>query len=576
MKHAWLYALAVMAGLSHHPAAAQTVPAYTFVDLGTLRGKFTLATGINASGQISGYGYFEAASSTSGPYSINNRAFRITPNGGNWFLPDSNGYNTLMQVFTLDSTHQYSEGHAINAGGGVAGQMLGDGYTTPQNAFYGSPAGAGSPVSSSHSWSWAINDLGSIAGSIFPNKGGEQPTLWRLVNGSFTATNLNIPNGHAKGVNNLDQVCGSDGNIGVPYLWLPSSAYGLPAGKNLLGTFGGTTGEASAINNAGQIVGSAADSASVGHGFFWTPATDTSGFGTPGQLLDLGTDCSPVTVNNPLNGQPLLIAGAFAGNQRENRAFVWDSTLRQVRDLNTLVVNPPARGMFEARGVNASGQIVGNYNYYDPTTNTSYNRPCLLLPNSTLPDTAAAPAPVTGLNAAAPDSNTINLAWMDNASDENGVKIDRSTDGASFTQVGSAAADAKTFSDPTVIQAMAYTYRVSAFNVKGYAPFSEVTVSTPGSPLTLTNRVPGVISASSLKARWGNNSNVQTGVVVEWSKSSSFATTLGSATVGGAATEYTFTGLTKNTTYYVRVKAQRTGYPDSLYSAITSATTATR
>jgi hypothetical protein len=65
-------------------------------------------------------------------------------------------------------------------------------------------------------------------------------------------------------------------------------------------------------------------------------------------------------------------------------------------------------------------------------------------------------------------------------------------------------------------------------------------------------------------------------VVVEWSLSSTFATTLGSTTVAGTATEYIITGLTKITTYYVRVKAQRAGWSDSPYSAITSNTTLRR
>src|SRR5689334_21700852 len=83
-------------------AASQTVPAYTFVDLGTLRGHSTVVTGINNAGQICGWGYYDATTSAY-PYNYNARAFRITHLDTDndsvpdtWNVPNASGDNTLM------------------------------------------------------------------------------------------------------------------------------------------------------------------------------------------------------------------------------------------------------------------------------------------------------------------------------------------------------------------------------------------------------------------------------------------------------------------------------------------------
>src|SRR5205085_1569706 len=150
--------------------------------------------------------------------------------------------------------------------GAVAGQMLYDGYSTPQNPLYGAPDLTGIRVTTTHAWAWAINDAGNVAGEYWPNKGGEYAGLWRLVNGSFNLTTIGP--GQCRGLNNLDQAAGHDGNGGGnPWIWLPAPAYGLPAGKTYLST----VGTSRAINDRGQIAG--ADGS--GNAMLWTPPTDT-------------------------------------------------------------------------------------------------------------------------------------------------------------------------------------------------------------------------------------------------------------------------------------------------------------
>src|SRR5207248_6053466 len=109
---------------------------------------------------------------------------------------------------------------------------------------------------------YGINDAGDVVGIEYLS-----PTaayLWRLANVQYTATALPMPAGSngagAQSVNNSDQVVGwVNSPANASFLWLPSAAYGLPQGTNILS--GITTNVSSyatqgpAINDAGIIRG---------------------------------------------------------------------------------------------------------------------------------------------------------------------------------------------------------------------------------------------------------------------------------------------------------------------------------
>ena len=90
--------------------------------------------------------------------------------------------------------------------------------------------------------------------------------------------------------------------------------------------------------------------------------------------------------------------------------------------------------------------------------------------------TLAAP---TSLSATTASTSQINLAWTNNSGSDTGFHIDRSTDGVTFTAVGTVAASVTTFSDTGLTDGMTYYYEVQAFNTAaGDSTFSNVASAT--------------------------------------------------------------------------------------------------
>jgi hypothetical protein len=94
----------------------------------------------------------------------------------------------------------------------------------------------------------------------------------------------------------------------------------------------------------------------------------------------------------------------------------------------------------------------------------------------------------TDLVATAVSSSQVNLSWTDNATDENGFKIERKTgDGGAYSPIDMVPADVISYSDTTVSPGQLYYYRVCAYNVYGDSSSSnEAAAVTPGGHFGLT------------------------------------------------------------------------------------------
>ena len=96
---------------------------------------------------------------------------------------------------------------------------------------------------------------------------------------------------------------------------------------------------------------------------------------------------------------------------------------------------------------------------------------------------AGAPAAPTGLAASAVSGTQINLAWVDNANNETGFKIERKTGaGGTYVQIGTVGADVTTYSNTGLTAGTPYYYRVratSAFGDSTYSPEASATSFGP-------------------------------------------------------------------------------------------------
>jgi len=90
------------------------------------------------------------------------------------------------------------------------------------------------------------------------------------------------------------------------------------------------------------------------------------------------------------------------------------------------------------------------------------------------------PAAPTNLTAAALGPSQVLLKWVNNANNQSGFKVERSTDGINFTQIAVAQASATSYLDTTVSPSSLYYYRVRATNSAGDSDYTNVaSVMTP-------------------------------------------------------------------------------------------------
>jgi probable HAF family extracellular repeat protein len=315
----------VLAGL------AQTQTPYTITDLGTLGNYASVGTGINASGQVTGY-------VTLGQYGPTH-AFIYT-----------SGANPPMVDIGLLPNGTFSQGMGINASGQVAGTADTANGTiirafrydpqTQELTDLGSLGGT-----SAFSYGSAINDSGWVTGySDAPNSmhhaflydpQTQQMTDIDPFGGSYSA---------GQRINASGQVTGWGDT--PPPIYDHAFIY-TPGGNPLitdLGTLlGGTISQGYGINASGQVTGWA-DTGGVLHAFLYSGGTMTD-------LDPQGTLSQGLAIN--ASGQ---VVGNFLSG---TRAFLY-SPGKGMIDLNELLPSGSSwQFLSNALSINDSGQITG-------------------------------------------------------------------------------------------------------------------------------------------------------------------------------------------------------------------------
>jgi probable HAF family extracellular repeat protein len=136
--------------------------------------------------------------------------------------------------------------------------------------------------------------------------------------------------------------------VGVVDFGNGSHAFRLNTSNNMLtdlGTFGGTSSEAYAVNTDGSvIVGYALNGVGLSRAFRWTTAG----------LIDMGTLGGSTAAANGVNADGSVVVGEAATSQAVNHAFRW--TTAGMADLGTL-----GGSTSSAQAVNADGSVVVGY-----------------------------------------------------------------------------------------------------------------------------------------------------------------------------------------------------------------------
>lgn len=180
----------------------------------------------------------------------------------------------------------------------------------------------------------------------------------------------------------------------------------------------------------------------------------------------------------------------------------------------------------------------------------------------------------TTLTASAASATSINLAWTDNATNENGYKVERSSDGLVFTEIASSLpANSNSYSDIGLSSSILYFYRVRAFNGTVNSNYSNTAQATPTVTIaTPTSLQANAVSPTQINLAWTDNSSNEAGFRIERSTDGINFTDLG----GGLpinATTFEDGGLIPNTTYFYRIKAFNGPLLNSAFSNVAQAIT---
>jgi hypothetical protein len=189
------------------------------------------------------------------------------------------------------------------------------------------------------------------------------------------------------------------------------------------------------------------------------------------------------------------------------------------------------------------------------------------------------PAAPTDLAATALSHDEIALSWTDNAADETGYELERSTDaGASWSLLASPGADVSAYTDQGLAASTAYSYRVRAIGVGDASAYSAVAsavtdlapVYPPAAPTGLGAQA---LSETAIALSWADNAADETGYELERSTDGGLNWSQAAA-LPADAQGWTDTALTAGTYYLYRVRAQGVGGASG-YSNEAGATTDT-
>lgn len=332
-------------------APARADPSYDVTDLGTFGGDKSSPTGINGSGEVTGYALK--------PGDLARHAFLYSD-------------STMRDLGTLRGG-TVSTGYGINTKGEVTGES-GTSVSSNFHAFlyHGSIMQNLGTLGGTAAVGYGINDSGEVTGYSYTAHNShkhaflyKRPAMRDLgtLGGPYSAST-------GYGINHSDEVTGaSTTSGGFQHAFLFN-------GRTMqdLGTLGGATSVGRAINASGEVTGSA-DTGQTTHAFLYNGRT----------MQDLGSLGGPMfrSVGYGINDSGEVVGSSTPSNS----AFLYDG--KRMVELNTLISpNDPFHGRVHfnrAVGINNSGQIAADGCYLAGTPLAGQCHAFLLTPELSSP-----------------------------------------------------------------------------------------------------------------------------------------------------------------------------------------------
>jgi hypothetical protein len=121
-------------------------------------------------------------------------------------------------------------------------------------------------------------------------------------------------------------------------------------------------------------------------------------------------------------------------------------------------------------------------------------------PPTTTVQTPQAPAQTAASRNTSNPTTALNVTWSDSSTNESGFRVERSTNGSTFSQVAQLGQNATSFVNSGLTSGVTYYYRVYAYNASGNSGYSPVASAQTDVVIT-TSVAPTPTSSLSLNAR---------------------------------------------------------------------------
>lgn len=192
-----------------------------------------------------------------------------------------------------------------------------------------------------------INNRGEVVGvARFPGQRQEHAFRWSPRTGMVDLGSLNNYSA-AFGINDAGTAVGYSEAAAEPGILIQPVRWPAGGGIIPLSDFPDPAAVAEDINNAGQIVGSAAFGPGLNpQAFLWTPQAGLQGLGTEGAVFSFA---------RRINEKGLVI-GDYFSTPGDRNGFIWS------RENGLLVVGTPQSDFSTTTDVNNLGQVVGTLN----------------------------------------------------------------------------------------------------------------------------------------------------------------------------------------------------------------------